>query len=389
MLWTSTLYHMYNVLLVSIASFFDSTGEIPFMFKRAGCSVDVFCNKTSWLLTNQYHDNWIESSEEHEMFKNQLLQLVNDKPDHYDWIVLLEDITIKLMNESIDSEAIFKKVLPITKIQNRDILSSKAGLSSVCEKYGIATPRYVNYSETMDIETIKQKLDFPILLKEDFSFSGIGIHYCEDASKLQDCLDKVRVKTNLVLQEFIKGEDIGLEALFRDGELITYNCGEVLTYMYDKFSFTTRRKYYQSEEIAALLRNLGKSVGLNSFASIQYVYHPERKIYYLIEVDARTNSWMPYSRFTGYDFSDGIKRIMTNQLTYIETGTTIPDKRVEVAIFDRDLRRCIKNKDYKGLLPWMLNTNGYWKFIPLYDGKISKRIFKKLMKDFLKIKNNA
>jgi len=380
---------MYNVLLVSIASFFDSTGEIPFMFKRAGCNVDVFCNKTSWLLTNRYHDNWIESSEDHETFKNQLLKLVEDKPDHYDWIVPLEDITIKLMNESIESEAIFKKILPINKIENRDLLSSKAGLSSVCEKYGIATPRYINYSEMMDVETIKQKLDFPILLKEDFSFSGIGIQYCEDASQLQDCLDKVRVKTNLVLQEFIKGEDIGLEALFRNGELITYNTGEVLSYMYDKFSFTTRRKYYQSEEIANLLRTLGKSVGLNSFASIQYVYHPERKTYYLIEVDARTNSWMPYSRFTGYDFSDGIKRIMNNQLEYINTGTTPDDKRVEVAIFDRDIRRCMKHKDFKGMLPWIFNVGGYWKFIPLYDRKISNRIFKKLAKDFLKIKNNA
>jgi predicted ATP-grasp superfamily ATP-dependent carboligase len=380
---------MYNVLLVSLASFFDSTGEIPFMFKRAGCNVDVFCNKTSWLLNNKYYDNWIESSEDEETFKNQLLKLVEEKPNHYNWIVLLEDITIKLMNESINSEAIFNKILPINKIENRDLLSSKAGLSKVCEKYSIATPRYVNYSEGMDIETIKKKLDFPILLKEDFSFSGIGIQYCEDASMLQECLDKVRVKTNLVLQEFIKGEDIGLEALFRDGELITYNCAEVLTYMYDKFSFTTRRKYYQSEEIAALLRVLGKNVGLNSFASIQYIYHPERKIYYLIEVDARTNSWMPYSRFTGYDFSDGIKRIMSGQLTYIETGTTPPDKRITVAIFDRDIRRCIKNKDYKGLLPWMFNTSGYWKFIPLYDRRIFNRIFKKLLKDFLKIRNNT
>ncbi|EHQ28221.1 ATP-grasp domain-containing protein [Mucilaginibacter paludis] len=380
---------MYNVLLVSIASFFDSTGEIPFMFKRAGCQVDVFCNETSWLLSNRYHDNWIKSSEDHETFKDQLLKLIDEKPDHYNWIVPLEDITIKLMNDAILSEDIFKKILPINKIENRDLLSSKAGLSSVCQKYGITTPRFVNYSDVNDTEVIKQKLDFPILLKEDFSFSGIGIQYCEDESELQGCLDKVQVKTNLVLQEFIKGEDIGLEALFRDGELITYNCGEVLSYMYDKFSFTTRRKYYQNEEIAALLRVLGKSVGLNGFASIQYIYHPGRKLYYLIEVDARTNSWMPYSRFTGHDFSDGIRRIINNQLAYIPTGTTKPDDWVEVAIFDRDIRRCFKRKDYKGLLRWIFNIDGYWKFIPMYDSKIISRISRKIMKDFLKIKNSA
>ncbi|MBW4888433.1 ATP-grasp domain-containing protein [Mucilaginibacter sp. HMF5004] len=372
---------MYKVLLVSIASFFDSTGEIPFMFKRAGCQVDVFCDKASWLLSNKYYDNWIESVDDHETFKNDLVALIEKDPGYYDWVVLLEDIVVKLLNDSISSEWMFKKLLPITKIENRELLSSKMGLSNVCNKYGIATPRFINYSEEHDIGYIQQQLHFPILLKEDFSFSGIGVHYCEEPALFEECLSKVRVKENLVLQEFIKGEDVGLEALFKDGELITYNCAEVLTYMYNRFSFTTRRRYYQNDEITALLKTLGKSIGLNSFASIQYIYHPERQMYYLIELDARTNAWMPYSRFTENDFSDGIKRIMEGNISFMPSKTT-SSKRVEVLIFDRDIRRCIKHRDIKGLLKWVFNYNGYWKFIPFYDGKIFKRVTKKIVHDF-------
>ncbi len=371
---------MYKVLLVSIASFFDSTGEIPFIFKRAGCKVDVFCDSDSWLLTNKFHDDWIESNDP-ATFSSELIALVEKDPEYYDWIVLLEDASVKLLNESITSEFLFRKILPITNMEDREVLSSKKGLSVACGKYGIATPRYINYTDDLTAESIAKQLDFPILLKEDFSFSGIGVHYCESPADFDTCLDKVNVTTNLVLQEFIDGEDIGVEALFRNGELITYNCAEVLTYMYNKFSFTTRRKYYQHEEIAEKLRVLGKSIGLNSFASIQYIYHPVRKIYYLIEVDARTNSWMPYSRFTGYDFSEGIQRIMNGQLQYIPTGTTT-NKKVEVALFDRDIRRCIKHRDLKGLLQWMFNYKGYWKFIPLYDRGIFKRVTQKIVRDF-------
>jgi len=372
---------MYNILLVTLTGF-DSTAEIPFIFKSAGCkTVDVFCNSSSWLLSNKYYDNWIESPIEHEAFKDQLIELVDDKFDHYDWVVLLDDASVKLMNESITDERIFKKILPITKIENREILSSKLGLSNICKKYDIVTPGYINYSDAEHLEADIKKLQFPVLLKEDYSFSGIGIQYCESLDKLPNSLDKVRVKTNLVLQEFIEGEDIGVEALFRDGELITYNCAEVLTYMYNKFSFTTRRLYYQSQEIATLLKKLGKSIGLNGFASIQYIYHPERKAYYLIEVDARPNAWMPYSRFTGHSFADGIKRIVADDLSHV-TNKDDEGKKIEIAIFDRDIRRCVKHKDFKGLFAWVFNYKGYWRFIPFYDLRFFKRIIDKLFKDF-------
>ena len=373
---------MYNVLLVSLLGEFDATGEIPFMFKRAGCTVDVFCSADSWLRSNKYHDRWFETSEIHSDFKNKLLNHVEENPDYYQWIVLLDDAAIKLMNESIQSEYLFKKILPITKIENRAILSSKIGLSVICEKYSIATPQFINYSEENNLQTISQKLHFPILLKENFSFSGIGIQYCADSFLLQDCLNKVTNKTNLVLQEFIEGEDIGVEALFRDGELITYNCAEILAYMHNKFSFTTRRRYYQSDEIASLLKILGKQVGLNGFASIQYVYHKGRNIYYLLEVDARTNMWMPYSRFTGHDFSEGIKKIISGDFYNINEPASLHE--VEISIFDRDLRRCIKYRDFKGILQWMLNYKGYWRFIRLYDFKIFYRTGKKMLKDLLK-----
>jgi hypothetical protein len=374
---------MYKVLLVSIASFFDSTGEIPFMFKRAGCQVDVFCDSASWLLTSSYYDRWIESAYIDTQFTAQLLSLVEQNPDEYDWIVLLEDETVKLMNEAVKSEWLFKKLLPITKLEDRELLSSKMGLSKTCLKYNITTPRFIQYNENEvpDLKLIASQLDFPILLKEDFSFSGIGVHYCEHIARLEESLDNVGNMSNLLLQEYIDGDDIGVEALFKDGELIMYNCARVLSYMYNKFSFTTSRSYYQDERVEQSLRKLGKSVGLNGFASIQYIYQPERNLYYLIEADLRTNSWMPYSRFMGSDFSEGIRSIANGERKYIANKNPV-HKKIEVAIFDRDIRRCIKNKHYGSLLKWVFNYKGYWKFIPFYDRKIFKRVTQKILRDF-------
>ncbi|MDD2797465.1 MAG: ATP-grasp domain-containing protein [Bacteroidales bacterium] len=369
-----------NILLASISGYFDSLAEIPYMFKKAGCTVDIFCGEESWLRSNKFHDHWIEIEGTHDQFAAKLFEVVEQNPDKYAWILLLDDATVKVMNDRITSEDLFKKFMPLTKMENRELLSSKLGLSVLCEKYNILTPKFLNFSTIINKKTIVEKLQFPILLKEDFSCGGVGIQKCDDETLLDECIGRVVVRENLVVQEYIDGEDVGLEALFHDGKLVMYNAAEILTYMYNRFSFTTRRNYYQNERIEAILRKMGESFGLNGFASIQFIYHPVRDQYYLVEVDCRTNLWMPYSRFTPQNFTDGIKFILYG--TPIKPSKKPIGHKTEVLIFDRDIRRCVKHRDYIGLLKWIVNWKGYWKYIPFYDLKLFKRIFMKQVNDF-------
>lgn len=375
---------MYRVLIVSIASFIDSTAEIPFIYKKGGASVDVFCNKASWLLSNKFYDNWIDSGDDSNEteFLNRLLQVINSNRNYYDKIATTDDATNKLLNDNISETDLFYQLLPLTKIENRKILSSKSGLSEVSEQYQIATPKYATYSEHLDIQKIKTEFSFPILLKVDYSFSGIGLQLVENAESLETAIQKVYDTKNMVLQEFIQGEDIGVEALFHKGKLVMYNAANILDYMYNSFSFTTSRRYFRNKRIEALLTELGEKVGINGFASIQYVYCKKRDIYFLIEVDIRTNSWMSYGRFTGQNFSDGITSIIHPER--IAKTSRFDEKTVNIYLFDRDIRRCIKHRDYKGVLKWVFNADGRWKYIPLYDLKYFRRILSKLISDFRK-----
>ena len=376
---------MYKVLIVSIANFLDSTGEVPFLYKKAGCIVDVFCDKSSWLLTNRFHDSWIDSgdSNNESEFIELFLNLVKSDFSYYDKIVITDDATNKLFNNVIEDPILFKKILPLTKIENRKILSSKAGLSDLLNFYSIATPNFEKYHSTLDLEKVIQNFYFPIILKVDYSFSGIGLQLVEKPEDLENSISKVYDTNNMVMQEFIVGEDIGVEALFHDGKLIMYNCATILSYMYNAFSFTTSRSYYRDKKIESLLTELGEKIGLNGFASIQYVYSKERDIYYLIEVDIRTNSWMSYGRFTGQNFSDGIKSIIDPDRKFnLITEPKQETEKIKVFIFDRDIRRCFKTKDFLGLLKWVLNIEGRWKFIPLYDMKYFRRILNEMFFDF-------
>lgn len=382
---------MKKILLASVVDW-DSLGELPAVFKRGGClQVDVLCKKDAWLTSNRYYDNWIEIKNETDGLSAQLIQLAQDETKNYDKIILLDDLIIKLMNECIETEDLYKRILPLSKIKNREMLSSKAGFSNVCKRNNILSPKFMIYTDNLNLDIIDEQINYPLLIKQDLSWSGAGIQFCHDKNSLEEGLKKISIKENLVIQEYVTGEDIGVEALFHEGQLITYNAAKILDYFETKFTNTTRRVYFRNQEIQGLLTTLGKSVGLNGFASISYIYEPNQHKYYLVEVDTRLNNWMTLSHFTGHSFSEGISRIIKAGDKPVEVFIDKPEdlsKEIEIALFYRDLRRCWKKKDLKGFMRWVFNYKGYWRFIPLYDGLILRKIFGEIKKDFVKIEKN-
>ena len=105
-------------------------------------------------------------------------------------------------------------------------------------------------------------------------------------------------------------------------------------------------------------------------------------------MDTRLNNWIALSHFTGYGFSEGINRIIKAVNKPVEVFSDRPEdlnKEIEVALFYRDLRRCWKKKDLKGVMRWVFNYKGYWRFIPLYDKQIMRKMLGEIKKDFINI----
>ncbi len=365
-------------VLVACLENWDTLQELPFVLNKGGCTVDVFCSKKSWLISNSYYHNWIECSDDTDTYVKELTELALRKTDAYDWIIPADEKLLNVLNERIHSEELFYRILPLTKIENRDILASKAGLSRICEKYGITSPKYIVYDHKTPFDSHSLQLRYPILLKQDLSWGGGGILFCNNENELQVNLEKANKEYDIIIQEYITGKDIGVEALYRNGELVEYNAGEVTTYFDSKFTFTTKRNYFNSKRLEGELRNIGKHIGINGFASIQFIYQTQEEIYYLLEVDIRPNFWLPSGRFTGHDFSKAVSRFFTPGPLPENAILADENKVTEVAIFYRDIIRVLKRKKIIDLLKWVFNYKGCWKFIPLYDKVLFKRVRKEL-----------
>jgi len=224
--------------------------------------------------------------------------------------------------------------MPINKIENRQMLSSKIGFSNFCKSAGILTPKYIVYNQPEDLEQIKSKLQFPIVNKRDFSSSGTDMFVSETLAEFEADMHQIPLQQNVLVQEYIVGTEIHVEGLFYDGILVAYTSAHIVQTFSTKFSFTTRKSYFKDDNLSPLLIELGKKLGLNSFCNIAYIYKEETNQYYLFEVDPRPNSWVAYSRFiTSNSFFNAVKRIISGDYKSGYKETPILKKEVEVALF--------------------------------------------------------
>lgn len=363
-------------VLIACYSNWDACSEVPFMLKQGGCTVDIFCSGKSWLRSSSYYDNWIESPSELDFYRNSLIEVV--EKNKFDWVILADDGLIGYMNEVVSAEQ-FPKIMPIKDVSQRKMLSSKKGFSEFCRENGIDTPGFVIYNKKEDIEIIRNTLTFPVINKLDFSWGGTDMFISNTPEELETNLHKIPENQNVLIQEYLECEEIRTDSLFYDGMLINYFNGKVLEHSQNKFSYTTRRIYTDDEYLKEQLIDLGKKLGLNGFVNITYLVDRQKEKKYLIEVDPRPNSWMALSRHLSHeDFTNGVKRIISGDYVNGFRKMNLFKKEIELSLFYKDIRRVLWKKDIRGLLRWLTNRKGYWKFIPTYDRRLMKRILKEV-----------
>ncbi len=363
---------MKKVLLVSKFNW-DTSIEIPFVFAKASYKVDVLCPNNSWISFSSYIDNCILCATDDFIFLQQLTECVNK--GNYDWILLTEDPLIELVKREIADEDMLKRLLPVQNAEARKILSSKIGFSSYFQSTGIETPYFIGFQKGIDDLDLLNTLRFPVLNKYDLSWGGTDMVISNNLTELVSNIGLLPEQSNLLIQEFIEGEEIRIDALFCNGLLLNYFSAKVLSYTKNQFSYTTRRCYYDYQEIADVLALIGQKIIAHGFANISFIRQKHTHKHYLIEIDLRPNSWMAYSRFLSkQDFVYCLKHLYeTDKFSFIQSSLKAKNS-IELALFYKDIRRAIWAKDWKGIARWIVGWKGYWRFLPFYDFKLTKKI---------------
>ncbi len=356
----------YWVLLVDYKNS-EVSSEIPYLFHRAGAVVDVYCSNKSWLKNNKYWAVWHDSHDESpEKFASQLEALVT--VGDYDRVILTDESALHIMNNEIKDEVLATKILPVTNLNNRIMLGSKSGLSILCQTYGIQTPQFVIYADDLNLNATFEKIGFPLLLKIDFSGGGRGVFLCNTAVEAQEKIASLSEtqKNNLLIQAYIPGETIGVEAIFDAGELRGYVCSKVVHTSGSAFAVSVEREYFVCPELESIIQAAGNALTIHGLASMTYLQHAETKEFYLVEADLRANAWFRLAEFAGMDFSEALRNCFVQKKELLRPTAT----GIFICIFSRHIMWSLRNFKVIEISKWIFNVGGRWRFIPWYDKKL-------------------
>ncbi|MFI4939964.1 MAG: SapC family protein [Burkholderiales bacterium] len=293
-----------KVLLVSHN--WSTLTEMPYLVKQAGFQVDVLCTVDNPAVRNGFYDCWIDSGATLNSLLGVLLKLLNDNA--YAHIMIGDDpILWKIYREKIVS---LWHLLPILNQSALPILN-KIGLAEHCREHGIPSPEFRRVDSREMAHSALQSLGLPIVVKENYSSGGNSVRIFKDEQSYYGYMDAFEYHEPLLAQQFIVGDNISVEALFKNGTLLDYVCSVDVD---GTTGPSTKRRYFPNEEeIENTVRMIGRSALLHGFVSIGILKSVQSATswnYYLYEADPRPNKWVPYARWFGCDFSAAFKAFL-------------------------------------------------------------------------------
>lgn len=253
------------------------------------------------------------------------------------------------------------------KFIDEDLLKSfvtKDKFYSLCDKYNLKYPKtmIVSYKDRKDIHK-KIKFKYPIVLKPNNSNSNEYL-YCDfpekkkvfiikDEKELIKVIDNINLSTykdNLIIQEFIHGDDTCNRVINcysdRFGKVRMMAMGRPIL---EEYAPSTMGNYASiiSEpgynKIFDVIKNLLESIGYVGFSNFDLKYDEKTKEYYIFEINYRQGRSSFYVNASGISLS---KLLVDDYIYHIDSNEIIyPTKKILWVNIPEDiLLKYVKNK---------------------------------------------
>ena len=230
----------------------------------------------------------------------------------YNLVVAVDDITLDLVKKSKLTSEEKLRILPLIKESHLDHLSSKINLSKLLEMSGIRTPKFQIIHSKDDLINLAPSLYFPLIIKGDVSGGGT------QTFKISDHFELMKISNFFqhypaVLQEYMGGKLIGIEAFYQNQQLIYFNYSEALkTVGGNEFTPSSHRLFHQignlDNQLLSELKNLGEALGADGFVNISAIQPNNSGKHYYFEADMRPTVWVNSSKYFGNLASLSVKK---------------------------------------------------------------------------------
>lgn len=345
---------MASILLVSATQ--SLCARMPEVISGRGLSVSVLGSTRGLLQGSSFIDSYSALASAPHDFS----QALDSDPDLVnrgdDWVLYDSDQLIRALARGSWPDALKRELLPASTDVGLSALGSKVGQQALAEAAGAATPATRVVGTREDISRAMQERAGPLLLKADVGGGGAQVwplHGPHDLAKIP------RLDEHLpaLVQEWIEGGLISVEALFRRGQLLGLQYSRIERAMGRGLGPSTVRRFLDPpREVVDTLHALGDAGGLHGFGNLTFVRCHRQQRHLLIECDMRINTCVQYGPQIGVDWG---ALLAGEQRSRVATSSLGPRGRV-IHVYPRSLSAAISEMSLGHLRPWVLREPGTW-----------------------------
>ncbi len=274
---------------------------LPFLLTRAGFEIEAITGRP-------FVNYGVLISKQIELEKLSDLPAKLDEIDLniYDLIVVFDDISLREIVKSNLSLAKKLQLLPVLTAENFQHLGSKIALSKVLTEAQVRTPEFLVAQGLEQVIAAAEKLQFPVMLKVDFSGGGDGTFECHNESDIR-AISSCRFAAPLLVQKKITGPELDLSAFYQNSQLIHFGYSW-FEKVISKFGPSSLRTYEQlgvscDAELFSQMQQLGKALGANGFVNVSAIKSETDGKIYFFEADMRPNVWVDFTKIVGDDLA--------------------------------------------------------------------------------------
>ena len=327
--------------------------NFPKVIKEENSKTVVISGEKSALTKNKHIDTFIAIKKiAKKDFIDQLIanEKLISKLDG--WIIWGND---ELMRRVVTSNLSLEeklRILPAKKKIGLQMLGSKVGLAKVSNRIKLNVPNTIVVKNSNELEKHIQSFPTPFIVKAD-RFGGGEFVKKVSTMKERKELNIPKEWFPVVVQDFVLGKLVSVEGFFKDGKLIAW-VSSSKTRTLGPFGASYSRTYESAQEngFELDLIRIAKECGLNGMFNCTFISKDGK--YYLIEADARPNSW----HFLYSFFKIPILEIMGGSHEIPATPLTInlKNKKVKIIDLDRAIPYALSEKNYRIILESILGV---------------------------------
>jgi hypothetical protein len=271
----------FEILIVLVRNF-DGITRLTRFLSLAGCRVSSLAPPGSTLSGSSFMSENVPGAYDADDALERLRRILEHR--RFDWVIFGDDIVLDRAVQRRD-EPWLGRLLPLRGSGDAaEALISKAAFSRAMAAAGVPMAAARAASGGAAIRAAALSLGFPVVVKPDRGFAGMGLFSARSSAELEKGLESAR--GDYLVESMIDGRVGATPVLFIDGRPSWWSSFLKVGVFPRPFGPSCRRLPFEPGGLEPILERMGAALGLHGLFGVDWMLTPEGELF-VLELNGR------------------------------------------------------------------------------------------------------